>query len=152
MRDFARRPTGSLKPLHEICDFDLMFDAHIRDGHLHKAEPFLDTFHPFVLTQRGQPLRDGLAVFRSNRLIRLIRFDFPSFYNAVCVTLFADGHGQLVGGTVLVGLDGHRIILAGLNLLVHPRTCVHEVPDLNFGITLHGLTRTMRLGTEDVTC
>ena len=41
--DFARRPTGSLKPLREIGDLDLMFDAHIRDGHLHKAELFLDT-------------------------------------------------------------------------------------------------------------
>jgi hypothetical protein len=58
--DFVRRPTGSLKPLHKICDFDLMFDAHIRDGHLHKAEPFLDAFHPFVLTQCRQALRDGL--------------------------------------------------------------------------------------------
>jgi len=41
--DFARRPTRSFKPLHKICDFDLMFDAHIRDGHLHYAELFLDT-------------------------------------------------------------------------------------------------------------
>ena len=38
----------------------MKFDAHIRGGHLHKAEPFLDTFHPFVLTQCRQPLRDGL--------------------------------------------------------------------------------------------
>jgi hypothetical protein len=37
-----------------------MFDAHIRDGHLHKAEPFLDTFDPFILAQRRQSLRDGL--------------------------------------------------------------------------------------------
>ena len=37
-----------------------MFDAHIRDGHLHKAEPFFDTFHPFVLAQRSQSLRHGL--------------------------------------------------------------------------------------------
>jgi len=37
-----------------------MFDAHIRDGHLHKAEPFLDTFHSFVLAQCRQALRDGL--------------------------------------------------------------------------------------------
>src|SRR5215469_3033327 len=60
MRDFAWGATRSFKPLHKICDFDLMFDAHIRDGHLHKAEPFLDTFHPFVLTQRSEPLRNGL--------------------------------------------------------------------------------------------
>jgi len=53
MRDFAWRATRSLKPLHEIYDFDLMFDAHIRDGHLHKAEPFLDTFHA-----GRRPLRD----------------------------------------------------------------------------------------------
>ena len=38
-----------------------MFDAHIRDGDLHKAEPFLDTFHPFVLAQCGQPLCNGLV-------------------------------------------------------------------------------------------
>jgi hypothetical protein len=37
-----------------------MFDAHIRDGHLHYAEPFFDTFYPFVLTQCRQALRDGL--------------------------------------------------------------------------------------------
>jgi len=60
MRDFAWGAPRSFKPLHEICDFDLMFDAHIRDGHLHKAEPFLDTFHPFVLAQCRQALRDGL--------------------------------------------------------------------------------------------
>ena len=35
MRDFPWGATRSFKPLHEICDFDLMFDAHIRDGHLH---------------------------------------------------------------------------------------------------------------------
>src|SRR5215469_13336499 len=55
--DFARRPTRSFKPLHKICDFDLMLDAHIRDGHLHKAEPFLDAFHPFVFAQRSEPPR-----------------------------------------------------------------------------------------------
>jgi len=60
MRDFAWGANRSFKPLHKICDLDLMFDAHIRDGHLHKAEPFLDTFHPFVLAQCGQPLCDGL--------------------------------------------------------------------------------------------
>jgi len=49
--DFARRPTGSFKPLHKICDFDLMFDAHIRDGHLHK---------PNRSSQCRQALRDGL--------------------------------------------------------------------------------------------
>ena len=37
-----------------------MFDAHIRDGHLHKAEPFFDPFYPFALTQCGLALRDGL--------------------------------------------------------------------------------------------
>jgi|SRR5215472_5483057 len=58
--DFARRPAGSLKPLHKIRDLDLVFDANICDGHLHRAEPFLDTFHPFVLTQCRQALRDGL--------------------------------------------------------------------------------------------
>ena len=36
--DFTWSATRSFKPLHKICDFDLMFDAHIRDGHLHKAE------------------------------------------------------------------------------------------------------------------
>ena len=60
MRDFPWGATRSFKPLHKICDFDLMFDAHIRDGHLHKTEPFLDTFHPFVLAQRSEPLRNGL--------------------------------------------------------------------------------------------
>src|SRR5215469_9050116 len=50
----------SFKPLHKICDFDLMFDTHIRDGHLHKAEPFFDAFHPFVLTQCRQALCEGL--------------------------------------------------------------------------------------------
>jgi predicted esterase len=35
MRDFPWGTTRSLKPLHKICDLDLMFDAHIRDGHLH---------------------------------------------------------------------------------------------------------------------
>ena len=60
MRDFPRGATRSFKPLHKICDFDLMFDAPIRDRHLHKAEPFLDTFDPFVLTQCRQTLRDGL--------------------------------------------------------------------------------------------
>jgi len=60
MRDFAWGATQSFKPLHKICDFDLMFDAHIRDGHLHCTESFLDTFHPFVLTQCRQPLSDGL--------------------------------------------------------------------------------------------
>jgi hypothetical protein len=60
MLDFPWGATRPLKPLHKICDFDLVFDAHIRDGHLHKAEPFLDTFHPFVLTQCRQALRDGL--------------------------------------------------------------------------------------------
>jgi hypothetical protein len=47
--DFARRPTRSFKPLDKICDLDVMLDAYLCDGHLHKAEPFLDTFHPFVL-------------------------------------------------------------------------------------------------------
>ena len=61
MRDFARGATRSFKPLHKICDFDLMFDAHIRDRHLYNAEPFLDTFHPFVLAQCRQALRDGLV-------------------------------------------------------------------------------------------
>jgi len=42
MRDFAWGATRSFKPLHKICDFELMFNAHIRDGHLHKTEPFLD--------------------------------------------------------------------------------------------------------------
>ena len=60
MRDFAWGATQSFKPLHKICDFDLMFDAHIRDGHLHCTESFLDTFHPFVLTQCRQTLSDGL--------------------------------------------------------------------------------------------
>jgi hypothetical protein len=60
MRDFAWGTTRSLKPLHKICDLDLMLDAHFSDGHLHNAEPFLDTFHPFVLAQCRQPLRDGL--------------------------------------------------------------------------------------------
>src|SRR5215469_4027781 len=55
MRDFAWGATRSFKPLHGICDFDLMFDAHIRDGHLYKAEPFLDTFHPFVLAHADSP-------------------------------------------------------------------------------------------------
>jgi len=45
IRDLAWGAIRTLKPLHEIRDFDLMFDAHIRDGHLHKAEPFLDAFH-----------------------------------------------------------------------------------------------------------
>jgi len=58
MRDFPWGATRSFKPLHKICGFDLMFDAHIRDGHLHKAEPFLDAFHPFILAQRNEPLRD----------------------------------------------------------------------------------------------
>ena len=51
MADFPWGATRSFKPLHEICDFDLMFDAHIRDGHLDKAEPFLDTLpstHSFL--------------------------------------------------------------------------------------------------------
>jgi hypothetical protein len=60
LRDFAWGATRSFKPLHEICNFDLMFDAHIRDGHRHEAEPLIDTFHPFVLTQGRQALRDGL--------------------------------------------------------------------------------------------
>jgi hypothetical protein len=59
LSDFSWGATRSFKPLHKICDFDLMFDAHIRDGYLHNAEPFLDTFHPFVLTQCRQALRDG---------------------------------------------------------------------------------------------
>ena len=37
-----------------------MLDAHLSDGHLHNAEPFLDTFHPFVFAQRSEPLRNGL--------------------------------------------------------------------------------------------
>jgi hypothetical protein len=60
MRDFARGAPRSLKPLHEICDFDLMFDAHVSDRHLHKAEPFFDAFHPFIFAQRSEPLRNGL--------------------------------------------------------------------------------------------
>ena len=51
MRDFTWSATGSLKPLHKVCDLDLMFDAHIRDGHLHKAEPLLDALHPFGILQ-----------------------------------------------------------------------------------------------------
>jgi hypothetical protein len=42
-------------------NFDLMFDAHIRDGHLHKAEPFFDAFHPFIFAERSESLRDGLV-------------------------------------------------------------------------------------------
>jgi hypothetical protein len=60
MRDFPWGATRSFKPLHEICDFDLMFDAHIRDGHLHTTEPFFDAFHPFMFSQRSEPLCDGL--------------------------------------------------------------------------------------------
>ena len=60
MRDFARGAPRSLKPLHEICDFDLMFDAHVSDRHLNYAEPFFDTFYPFVFAQCGQHLSDGL--------------------------------------------------------------------------------------------
>jgi hypothetical protein len=60
MRDFAWGATRSFKPLHKIRDFDLMFDAHIRNGHLHCTESFLDALHPFVLTQCRQALRDGL--------------------------------------------------------------------------------------------
>ena len=59
--DFAWGATRSFKPLHKIRNLHLMFDAHIRDGHLHKAEPFLDNFHPFVLAQCGQPLCNGLV-------------------------------------------------------------------------------------------
>src|SRR5215469_4615295 len=33
LSDFARRPTGSLKPLHKVCDFDLMFHTHFSNGH-----------------------------------------------------------------------------------------------------------------------
>jgi hypothetical protein len=60
MRDFAWGATRSFKPLHKICDFDLMFDPHIRDGHLDHTESFLDTLHLFVLAQCRQALRDGL--------------------------------------------------------------------------------------------
>ena len=60
MGDFARRPTGSLEPLREIGDLDLMFHAHVSDRHLNYAEPFFDTFYPFVFAQCGQPLSDGL--------------------------------------------------------------------------------------------
>ena len=49
MRDFPWGATGSLKPLREIGDLDLMFDAHVSDRHLHYAEPFLDTLHPYQL-------------------------------------------------------------------------------------------------------
>jgi len=44
----------------QISDLDLMFDAHVSDRHLNYAEPFFDTFYPFVLTQCRQALRDGL--------------------------------------------------------------------------------------------
>jgi hypothetical protein len=60
MRDFPWCATPSFKPLHKICDFDLMFDGDIRDGQLHKAEAFLDTFDPFILAQRRESLRDSL--------------------------------------------------------------------------------------------
>jgi hypothetical protein len=60
LSDFAWCATGSLKPFHQIRDPDLMFDAHLSNGHLHNAEPFLDTFHPLVFAQRRQPLRDSL--------------------------------------------------------------------------------------------
>jgi len=35
-------------------------DVHLSNRRLYCAEPFLDTFHPFVLTQCRQALRDGL--------------------------------------------------------------------------------------------
>jgi len=60
LRDFAWGATRPLKPFHKIRDLDLMLDAHIRDGHLHCTESFLDAFHPFVFAQRSEPLRDGL--------------------------------------------------------------------------------------------
>jgi len=60
LADFPWRMTWALQPLRKIDHFDLMFDAHFRDGHLHSAEPFLDTFHPFVLAQCRQPLRHCL--------------------------------------------------------------------------------------------
>ena len=61
MRDFTWSATGSLKPLHKVCDLDLMFDANLGDGDLHRAEPFFDAFHPLILAQRSEPLRDGLV-------------------------------------------------------------------------------------------
>ena len=66
MRDFAWGATRSFKPLHKICDFDLMLDAHLSDGHPHKAEPFLDAFHPFVLAQRSEPQTIRRRVCRKN--------------------------------------------------------------------------------------
>jgi integrase/recombinase XerD len=40
-----------------ISDLDLMFDANVGNGNLYYAELFLDTFHPCVFSQCGQPLR-----------------------------------------------------------------------------------------------
>ena len=37
-----------------------MFDAHLRNSHLHYPELFFDTSHPFVFAQRSEPLRNGL--------------------------------------------------------------------------------------------
>jgi hypothetical protein len=60
LADFARSAALSLKPLHKICDLDLVFDANLGDWHLHNTEPFLDSFHPFVFAERRQPLGHGL--------------------------------------------------------------------------------------------
>ena len=60
LADITWGSTQPLKPLRKIGDFNLMFDTHLGDGNLHRAEPFLDALHPFVFAQRCQPLRDGL--------------------------------------------------------------------------------------------
>ena len=38
---------------------------------------------------------------------------------------------------MLVGLDGHGVILADLNFLVDSRAFVNEITDLNFRIAFH---------------
>jgi hypothetical protein len=41
MRDFPWGATRSFKPLHKICDFDLMFDAARRE--IRQADGWIDT-------------------------------------------------------------------------------------------------------------
>ena len=58
MRDFAWGATRSFKPLHKICDFDLMLDAHIREDTFTKPNRFsIPSTHSFFAMPRGPARR-----------------------------------------------------------------------------------------------
>lgn len=63
---FAGRPAGFLQLLFEIDHLNRVLYPKIRDGYLHRIQPFGDAADPLIAADRCQPLSDSLV----QRLLR----------------------------------------------------------------------------------